>query len=77
MSRSADPTDEAARRGCLMANSTCELASGDADVRAQAQYTFDTMIALIADGVASAKATCRATRTRPRWRGQCWPPWKG
>ena len=51
----ADPTGEAARRGCLMANSTCELASGDADVRAQAQYTFDTMIALIADGVARAQ----------------------
>ena len=51
----ADPTGEAARRGCLMANSTCELASGDADVRARAQYTFDTMIALIADGVARAQ----------------------
>ena len=73
----ADPTGEAARRGCLMANSTCELASGDPDVRAHAQYTFDTMIALIADSVASAKATSLATRTRPRWRGQCWPPWKG
>jgi TetR/AcrR family transcriptional repressor of nem operon len=51
----ADPTGEAARRGCLMANSTCELASRDADVRAQAQYTFDTMITLIADGVARAQ----------------------
>ena len=51
----ADPTGEAARRGCLIANSTCELASRDADVRAHAQYTFDTTITLIADGVTRAQ----------------------
>ncbi|SRR5258705_953117 len=55
MSPTGDPTGEAARRGCLMANSTCELASAAPDVRAQAQYTFETMIALLADGVTCAQ----------------------
>ena len=51
----SDSTGAAARRGCLMANSTCELASDDPDVREQARHTFETMTALIADGVARAQ----------------------
>jgi TetR/AcrR family transcriptional repressor of nem operon len=51
MSPAADPTGAAARRGCLMVNSTCELVTSDPDVRAQAQQNFETMTSLIADGV--------------------------
>ena len=55
MAPAGDPTGAAARRGCLMANSTCELASGDPDVRDQAHHNYETMTALIADGVARAQ----------------------
>ncbi len=51
----ADPTGAAARRGCLMANSTCELAGGDPEVRAVAHQNFATMTALLAEGVARAQ----------------------
>jgi AcrR family transcriptional regulator len=55
MAPAGDPTGTAARRGCLMANSTCELASGDPEVVAQARQTYETATALIADGVARAR----------------------
>lgn len=55
MAPAGDPTGSAARRGCLMANSTCELASGDPDVAAQARQTYETATELIADGVARAQ----------------------
>ena len=55
MSPAADRSGAASRRGCLMANSTCELATSDPDVRAQAQLTFETMTEILADGVAGAQ----------------------
>ena len=55
MSPASDRTGAAPRRGCLMANSTCELGTRDPDVRAQAQQSFETMTEILADGVARAQ----------------------
>jgi len=55
MAPASDPTGAAARRGCLMVNSTCELASADSEVLAQAHHTFETTTALIADCVGRAQ----------------------
>lgn len=49
------PAGPAAPRGCLMANSTCELASADADVLAEARRTYETTTALIASCVERAQ----------------------
>ncbi|WP_425838677.1 TetR/AcrR family transcriptional regulator [Streptomyces fractus] len=48
-----DPTGT--RRGCLMANSTCELGNADPEVLAHAHRTYETSTALIADCVARAQ----------------------
>ncbi len=51
------PVDDPAgtRRGCLMANSTCELGNHDQDVLDHAHRTYETSTALIADCVARAQ----------------------
>lgn len=49
------PTSPDTRRGCLMANSTCELGNADPDVLAHAHRTYETSTALIADCVARAQ----------------------
>ncbi|MFF5180283.1 TetR/AcrR family transcriptional regulator [Micromonospora sp. NPDC000316] len=49
-----DPS--AARRGCLMANSTCELAAADPDVLAEARRTYEATTNLVADCVVRAQA---------------------
>lgn len=54
------PIDEqaepGARRGCLLANSTCELANADSSVLSHAHATYEASTALIADCVARAQA---------------------
>lgn len=55
MAPAADPSGVAARRGCLMANSTCELANADPEVLAQAHRTYERTATLIADCVARAQ----------------------
>jgi len=49
------PASPAAPRGCFMANSTCELASADPDVLAEARRTYDSATALIAECVTRAQ----------------------
>ncbi|MEU5697984.1 TetR/AcrR family transcriptional regulator [Streptomyces aurantiacus] len=44
-----------ARRGCLMANSTCELGNADPEVLAHAHRTYETSTALIGDCVVRAQ----------------------
>ncbi|MET8306729.1 TetR/AcrR family transcriptional regulator [Micromonospora sp. NPDC005173] len=51
----SDPGGAAARRGCLMANSTCELATTDADVLAEARRTYESTTALVAECVVRAQ----------------------
>ncbi|MFD7024985.1 TetR/AcrR family transcriptional regulator [Promicromonospora sukumoe] len=51
-----DPEGVAARRGCLLANSTTELASSDPVVAAEAREAYENMTAVLADGVRSAQA---------------------
>ncbi|WP_030559992.1 TetR/AcrR family transcriptional regulator [Streptomyces aureocirculatus] len=50
-----DPTGAGTRRGCLLANSTCELGNADPEVLAHAHRTYETSTALIADCVARAQ----------------------
>ncbi|WP_344241506.1 TetR/AcrR family transcriptional regulator [Actinocorallia libanotica] len=50
-----DPTDADTRRGCLMANSTCELGNADPEVLDHAHRTYETSTALIGDCVARAQ----------------------
>jgi AcrR family transcriptional regulator len=47
---------EAVRRGCLLANSTCELAAGDAEVHAEARHAYETITAALACVVRRAQA---------------------
>ncbi|MGV9295463.1 TetR/AcrR family transcriptional regulator [Amycolatopsis sp. NPDC003676] len=47
--------DPGTRRGCLMANSTCELGNADPEVLAHAHRTYETSTALIGDCVARAQ----------------------
>ncbi|OLT43166.1 transcriptional regulator [Saccharomonospora sp. CUA-673] len=47
--------DPDARRGCLLANSTCERGTADPDVLAHAHRTYETTTELIADCVARAR----------------------
>ncbi|MFC9438805.1 TetR/AcrR family transcriptional regulator [Nocardia sp. NPDC057030] len=49
------PIDADTRRGCLMANSTCELGNADPEVLAHAHRTYETSTALIGDCVARAQ----------------------
>jgi TetR/AcrR family transcriptional regulator, transcriptional repressor for nem operon len=51
-----EATDAGARRGCLMANSTCELGIADPEVLAHAHRTYETSTALIADCVVRAQS---------------------
>lgn len=50
-----DPPGVGTRRGCLMANSTCELGNADPGVLAHAHRTYETSTALIGDCVARAQ----------------------
>ena len=50
-----DPTGAGTRRGCLLANSTCELGNADPEVLAHAHRAYETSAALIADCVARAQ----------------------
>lgn len=50
-----ETTESGARRGCLLANSTCELGNADPEVRAHAHQTYEAFTALIADCVSRAK----------------------
>lgn len=50
-----DPTGAGPRRGCLMANSTCELGHADPEVLDHAHRTYETSTALIGDCVARAQ----------------------
>jgi TetR/AcrR family transcriptional repressor of nem operon len=50
-----DPTGRAARRGCLLANSTTELAATDPTVAAEARRTYEGITAVLAEGVRRAQ----------------------
>ena len=50
-----DPIDCGTQRGCLLANSTCELSTADPEVRAHARRAYETTTALISDCVARAQ----------------------
>jgi hypothetical protein len=47
--------ESGARRGCLLANSTCELGNADPEVLAHAHDPYETTTALIADCVSRAQ----------------------
>ncbi len=47
--------ESGARRGCLLANSTCELGNADPEVLAHAHDSYETSTALIADCVSRAQ----------------------
>ncbi|MFC7455660.1 TetR/AcrR family transcriptional regulator [Brachybacterium sp. GCM10030267] len=51
-----DPDGVAARRGCLLANSTTELATADPAVAAEARQAYEGVTAVLADGVRRAQA---------------------
>lgn len=51
-----DPEGVSARRGCLLANSTAELASADPVVAAEARAVYEGTTALLAECVAQAQA---------------------
>jgi AcrR family transcriptional regulator len=55
MAPAADPTGSAAHRGCLMGNTTYELASADPEIAAQARQNYETSTAILADFVARAQ----------------------
>ncbi|WP_039973085.1 MULTISPECIES: TetR family transcriptional regulator C-terminal domain-containing protein [Rhodococcus] len=50
-----DPNGTGTQRGCLMANSTCELGNADPEVLAHAHRTYETSTTLIGDSVARAQ----------------------
>ncbi|GHJ40684.1 TetR/AcrR family transcriptional regulator [Streptomyces sp. TS71-3] len=50
-----DATGAAARRGCLMANSTCELATADPGVLAESRRTYEATTAAVAECIVRAK----------------------
>lgn len=50
-----DPADSGAQRGCLLANSTCELGTADPEVLADAHRAYETTTALIGDCVVRAQ----------------------
>lgn len=51
-----DPDGVSARRGCLLANSTTELASADPDVAAEARQAYEGITVIVAECVARAQA---------------------
>lgn len=51
-----DPAGRAARRGCLLANSTTELASTDPTVAAEAQRAYEGITTTLTEGVERAQA---------------------
>jgi AcrR family transcriptional regulator len=51
-----DPDGVSARRGCLLANSTTELASADPVVAAEARQAYEGMTAVVAESVVRAQA---------------------
>ncbi|MFI6171039.1 TetR/AcrR family transcriptional regulator [Nocardia sp. NPDC051052] len=50
-----ETTDNGTRRGCLLANSTCELGHSDPEVLAHAHRTYEATTAVIADCVSRAQ----------------------
>ena len=50
-----EASDSGARRGCLLANSTCELSMSDGDVLAMAHQAYETTTELIAECVSRAR----------------------
>ncbi|GAA3526738.1 hypothetical protein GCM10022222_07160 [Amycolatopsis ultiminotia] len=50
-----DPTGAGTRRGCLMANSTCELGNADPEVLDHAHRSYEASTALIGDCVVRAQ----------------------
>jgi AcrR family transcriptional regulator len=50
-----DPSGVAARRGCFMANSTCELATDDAELLAEARRTYEASTRAVAESVVRAQ----------------------
>lgn len=50
-----DPAGRAARRGCLLANSTTELGSSDPAVVAEARRAYEGITAVLAEGVRRAQ----------------------
>ncbi|MDD7937864.1 TetR/AcrR family transcriptional regulator [Actinomycetospora lutea] len=50
-----DPTGAAARRGCLLANSTAELATSTPDVAAEARRSYDAITAILTEALARAQ----------------------
>ena len=56
MSPVGDDDGVSARRGCLLANSTTELASADPVVVAEARQAYEMTTAILAEGVARAQA---------------------
>ncbi|MFC8797662.1 TetR/AcrR family transcriptional regulator [Promicromonospora sp. NPDC057138] len=56
MSPVGDPDGVSARRGCLLANSTTELASADPVVAAEARQAYEGTTAIVAACVARAQA---------------------
>ncbi len=55
MVTAADPDDASVRRGCFLANSTCELASADPDALATARGSYDSTTATLAECVVRAQ----------------------
>ncbi|GAA4795516.1 TetR/AcrR family transcriptional regulator [Actinomycetospora chlora] len=50
-----DPTGAAARRGCLLANSTAELATSTPDVAAEARRSYDAITAILTEALERAQ----------------------
>jgi hypothetical protein len=50
-----DASGTAAQRGCLMANSTYELAAADPELLAEARRTYEATTAAVAESVARAQ----------------------
>lgn len=52
---SCDPTGESARRGCLLANSTAELAASMPDVAAEARRGYDATARVLVEAIERAQ----------------------
>jgi TetR/AcrR family transcriptional regulator, transcriptional repressor for nem operon len=50
-----DPTGAAARRGCLLANSTAELATSSPDVATEARRSYDAITAILTEALERAQ----------------------
>ncbi|UKD57625.1 TetR/AcrR family transcriptional regulator [Amycolatopsis sp. FU40] len=51
----ADPTGAVARRGCLLANSSAELATSTPDVAAEARRSYDAIAGILAEALERAQ----------------------